>query len=120
MKTIRKNKRNTKKRSKKGGSASANGKRVVFKKSTNPEKKYMAIFYENGKKIKTTHFGAAGMSDYTKHKDPARKQRYMNRHKANEHWSKPMTAGSLSRYILWNKPSLKASIQDYKKRFNYL
>lgn len=120
MKTIRKNKRNTKKRSKKGGSSRANGKRVVFKKSTNPEKKYMAIFYENGKKIKTTHFGAAGMSDYTKHKDPARKQRYMNRHKANEHWSKPMTAGSLSRYILWNKPSLKASIQDYKKRFNYL
>lgn len=120
MKTIRKNKRNTKKRSKKGVSSRANGKRVVFKKSTNPEKKYMAIFYENGKKIKTTHFGAAGMSDYTKHKDPARKQRYMNRHKATEHWSKPMTAGSLSRYILWNKPSLKASIQDYKKRFNYL
>ena len=119
MKTIRKNKRNTKKRSKKGGSSRANGKRVVFKKSTKQEKKYMAVFYENGKKIKTTHFGAAGMSDYTKHKDPARKQRYMNRHKANEHWSKPMTAGSLSRYILWNKPSLKASITDYKKRFNY-
>ncbi len=119
MKTIRKSKKNTKKRSKKGGSSRANGKRVVFKKSTKQEKKYMAVFYENGKKIKTTHFGAAGMSDYTKHKDPARKQRYMNRHKANEHWSKPMTAGSLSRYILWNKPSLKASITDYKKRFNY-
>ena len=117
MKTIRKNKRNTKKRSKKGG---ANGKKVVFKKSTNPEKKYMAIFYENGKKIKTTHFGAAGMSDYTKHKDPARKQRYMNRHRATEDWSKPMSAGALSRFILWNKPSLKASISDYKKRFNYL
>ena len=119
MTTIRKSKKNTKKRSKKGGSSRANGKRVVFKKSTKQEKKYMAVFYENGKKIKTTHFGAAGMSDYTKHKDPARKQRYMNRHKANEHWSKPMTAGSLSRYILWNKPSLKASISDYKKRFNY-
>lgn len=113
MKTIRKN---TKKRSK----GFRNGKRVVFKKSTNSEKKYMAIFYENGKKIKTTHFGAAGMSDYTKHKDPARKQRYMNRHRATEDWSKPMTAGALSRFILWNKPSLKASISDYKKRFNYL
>jgi hypothetical protein len=113
MKTIRKN---TKKRSK----GFRNGKRVVFKKSTNSKKKYMAVFYENGKKIKTTHFGAAGMSDYTKHKDPARKQRYMNRHRANEDWSKPMTAGALSRFILWNKPSLKASISDYKKRFNYL
>ena len=34
----------------------------------------MAVFYENDKKIKTTHFGCAGMSDYTKHKDPARKK----------------------------------------------
>ena len=29
-----------------------------------------------------------------------------------------MTAGSLSRYILWNKPTLKGSISDYRKRFN--
>ena len=43
--------------------------KVVIKKSTNPKKKYMAVFYENNKKVKTTHFGAAGMSDYTKHKD---------------------------------------------------
>jgi len=101
---------------KRGGSIS---KKVTIKKSTNPKKKYMAIFYENGKRIKTTHFGCAGMSDYTKHKDKARKQRYMNRHKATENWQKPMSAGSLSRYILWNKPTLRASISDYKKRFNY-
>ena len=94
------------------------GKKVVIKKSTNQKKKYMAVFYEDGKKIKTTHFGAAGMSDFTKHKDKARKQRYMNRHKANENWQNPMSAGSLSRYILWNKPTLRASITDYKKRFN--
>ena len=93
-------------------------KKVIIKKSTNAKKKYMAIFYEGGKKKKTTHFGAAGMSDFTKHKDEARKQRYMNRHKANENWQNPMSAGSLSRYILWNKPTLRASIADYKKRFN--
>ena len=95
------------------------GKKVVIKKSTNPKKKYMAIFYEDGKKIKTTHFGARGMSDYTKHKDKARKQRYMNRHKVREDWSNPMSAGALSRWILWNKPSLRVSINDYKQRFNY-
>jgi hypothetical protein len=105
-----------KKTIKKGGS---NSKKVTIKKSTNPKKKYMAIFYENNKKIKTTHFGCAGMSDYTKHKDPARKQRYMNRHKSREDWSNPMSAGSLSRYILWNKPTLRASINDFKRRFNY-
>ena len=112
MKTIRRNR-------KKSTRCSGNDKKVIIKKSTNLKKKYMAVFYENGKKIKTTHFGCAGMSDYTKHKDPARKQRYMNRHKATEDWSKPMSAGALSRYILWNKPTLKSSISDYKKRFNY-
>jgi hypothetical protein len=105
MKTIKKTIRNR-------------GKKVVIKKSTNQKKKYMAVFYEDGKKFKTTHFGAAGMSDFTKHKDEARKQRYMNRHKANENWENPMSAGSLSRYILWNKPTLRASITDYKTRFN--
>ena len=107
-------KNKTKKKSKGGGN-----KKVIIKKSTNPKKKYMAVFYENDKKIKTTHFGCAGMSDYTKHKDPARKQRYMNRHKSRENWSDPMSAGSLSRYILWNKPTLRASINDFKNRFNY-
>ena len=94
-------------------------KTVTIKKSTNEKKKYMAIFYEGGKKKKTTHFGAAGQSDFTKHKDEARKQRYMNRHKVNENWQNPMSAGSLSRYILWNKTSLKDSIVDYKRRFHF-
>jgi hypothetical protein len=94
-------------------------KKVVIKKSTNSAKKYMAIFYEDGKKIKTIHFGAAGMSDYTKHKNKSRKKRYMNRHRTRENWNNPMTAGALSRWILWNKPTLKESIQDYKKKFNF-
>jgi len=91
--------------------------KVTIKKSTNPKKKYMAIFYEDNKKTRTIHFGCAGMSDFTKHKDEARKKRYMNRHRVRENWSDPMTAGSLSRWILWNKPSLRLSISDYKRRF---
>ena len=51
--------------------------KVIIKPSTKAEKKYMAIFYENGKKKKTTHFGAAGMSDYTKHKNKPQKQQKM-------------------------------------------
>lgn len=91
---------------------------IQLKKSTNPEKKYMAIFYdEQRKKIKTTHFGSAGMSDYTKHKDDERKNRYLTRHSANETWNDYMTAGSLSRWILWNKHTLSASYNDYIKKF---
>ena len=68
----------------------------------------MAIFYdENNKKIKTTHFGAANMSDYTIHKDNERKERYLNRHKNNESWNDYKSAGCLSRFILWNKENLE-------------
>ena len=80
----------------------------------------MAIFENTSTgRRKTTHFGAAGMSDYTIHKDPGRKQRYLDRHRKNENWNDPTSAGSLSRYILWGLPSLSASITDYKKRFNF-
>jgi len=92
--------------------------RVVIKRSTNAKKKHMAIFYdEDGKKIKTTHFGAAGMSDFTQHRDEARKKRYLARHRVNQNWNDFKSAGSLSRYILWNLPTKTASIQNYKKRF---
>ena len=89
---------------------------VVIKKSDKKGKKFMATFTRAGKK-KTTHFGAEGMSDFTIHKDPERKKRYLARHQKRENWNAPETAGALSRWILWNKPTLKASIDDYKKRF---
>jgi hypothetical protein len=90
--------------------------KVTIKTSTKKDKKLMAIFTGPDFK-KTVHFGAAGYSDYTIHKDPERKQRYLNRHRKNENWSDPMTAGALSARILWNKPTLKASIADYKRIF---
>ena len=92
--------------------------KVDIKKSTNPEKKLMAIFYDGDKKLKTTHFGSAGMSDYTKHNDDERKKRYISRHSnGRENWNDYKSAGSLSRYVLWNKPTLTASINDYKTKF---
>ena len=84
--------------------------------SDKPEKKLKATF-ENDGRTKTTHFGAAGMTDFTKSKDEARKARYLARHSANENWNDPTSAGALSRWVLWNKTSLEASKADYKKRF---
>lgn len=92
--------------------------KVVIKPSTNKKKKYMAIFTDKDGGKTTTHFGASGMSDYTKHNDDARKKRYLDRHRANENWNDYKSAGSLSRWILWNKKTLSASIADYKSRFN--
>ena len=84
-------------------------------KSDKPEKKYY-IITNSGRKI---YFGAAGMSDFTKHKDEARKERYINRHKYNENWGKSGidTAGFWSRWLLWNKKTIKESYDDIKRRF---
>lgn len=91
--------------------------KVVIKKSTRPEKKLMAIFSSDSNRDKTVHFGANGMSDFTIHKDKNRKKLYLARHSVNENWNDPMTAGALSRWILWNKESFKDSVVDFKKRF---
>jgi len=91
---------------------------VEIKRSTNKEKKLMAIFTYPDGKTKTTHFGARGMSDYTKHGDKERMERYLDRHNnGREDWNDPTTAGALSRWVLWNKPSLSASFNDFKKQF---
>lgn len=84
-------------------------------KSPNPLKKYRAIF-DNGKH---TDFGAAGYSDFTHHHDVERRNRYDMRHKRHEDWNNPYTAGALSKWILWNKPTLSASLADFKRRFGF-
>ena len=89
-------------------------------RSTNPEKKMMAVFEVDGRE-RTTHFGQAGAKDYTRHDRlvrDARKASYDARHRPTEDWSDPTSAGALSKYILWNKPTISASIADYKQRFN--
>ena len=67
---------------------------------------------------KNIKFGAFGMSDYTKNKDDERKERYINRHKGmGEDWNDPATKGFWSKNILWNKKTIKASLEDTKKKF---
>jgi hypothetical protein len=90
---------------------------ISIKPSTKSDKKMMASF-ENDGRTKTIHFGSKGMDDFTKTRDEEQKKRYLARHRANENWNKPDTAGALSRWILWNKPTRQASIADFKKRFN--
>jgi len=92
---------------------------VNITNSTRTGKKMMAIFYDEArKKIKTTHFGQAGASDYTIHGDLTRKMNYLARHKEREYWLIFMTPGALSRWVLWNKSNLKESIEDYMNKFS--
>lgn len=93
---------------------------VSITRSDKPGKKMVATF-RNGNLLKHTYFGASGMTDYTKDAPATReerKKRYLARHTARENWSDPTSAGALSRYVLWNKPTVSASIADYKRHFN--
>lgn len=91
----------------------ASPKLIGIYKSDRKGKKYYALFSDGSK----VYFGASGYEDYTIHKDPARKERYIKRHEKNENWNNPVSAGALSRWILWNKPTISESIADYKRRF---
>lgn len=88
--------------------------------STKSDKKLMAVFINmKTEKQKTVHFGSMGYGDFTTTKDKEKKIRYLARHRVRENWDNPITAGALSRWILWNKPTIKASITDYKKKFGF-
>ena len=93
---------------------------IEIMKSNNPDKKYKAVIQQQNGRSKTVHFGAAGMSDYTKHKDNERKQRYLNRHQNNENWNDYTTAGFYATRILWNKPTITESIRDTNSKFKNL
>ena len=91
----------------------------TIRRSHRKEKKWDAVFLTDDGKTKTVPFGQRGYSDFTKHKDMTRRARYLKRHSGmGEHWDDPTTPGALSKWILWNKPTLKASISDFKKRFD--
>ena len=89
---------------------------IIITKSTRKDKKLMAIINNN----KTIHFGASGYADFTTHKDEKRKQNYITRHKKNENWTNPTTAGFYAKNILWNKSTVQASINDTNSKFKNL
>jgi hypothetical protein len=92
--------------------------------STRKFKKWKATFYDKDTdKTKTSHFGDNRFVDFTimsAKKDATAKERkklYQERHEKDLR-NDPMSPGVLSYMLLWNKPTLEASISSYKKLFN--
>ena len=103
-----------------GGSKSGNTKVVVqLGQSFRPGKKFMAQIGST-----TVHFGQKGAYDFTRRGTDAhnitRKKSYIRRHAAHEDWTKNglRSAGFWARWILWNKPSKRASIRDLEAKYN--
>ena len=93
-------------------------------------KKYTAYFMLDNGKEKAVHFGSKGMRDFTLINNPKSKfylktkaerdsvkNAYIRRHQKRENWNNPLSAGSLSKNILWNKTTFSASIRDFKNKF---
>ncbi len=85
--------------------------------STKADKKYMAIFDNDGRR-KTVHFGQKNADDFTLTKNLDQKNRYQTRHRKDLETKDPTRAGYLAWFLLWNKPTLTESIRDYRQRFN--
>ncbi len=95
---------------------------ISFNRSEQPEKKYKVVIERDGRE-KTIHFGASGYKDYTLFSPLEREQRkrnYISRHQSKEDWTASGidTAGFWAKNILWNKPSISASLADTRRRFN--
>lgn len=94
---------------------------VSFGKSSDPDKKYVAVIESDDSK-KTIHFGDSSMNDYTLFPASIREERkeaYLSRHKKNENWNDPTSAGFWSRHILWgDTTSVSKNLAITKKRYN--
>jgi hypothetical protein len=98
---------------------------LSIKPSDKATKKYVATFCMcKGEtkccdtERKKVHFGYKGSKTFLDHGDEKKRLAYVARHKVNENFNDPLSAGSLARWINWNKTTLSASIADFKKRFN--
>lgn len=90
--------------------------RIYYPYPANDKKHKYYIITSIGRRV---YFGSYGASDMTLHKNEERKNRYIHRHKERENWTKSGmdTAGFWSRWLLWNKPTIKSSYEDIKKKF---
>lgn len=86
---------------------------ITIKNSSKSQKRFDAFI---DSKTKIISFGQRGGSTFIDHHDKQKKKNYIKRHCVNEDWTK-INAGSLSRYLLWNKPSLVDSANDFAQRF---
>ena len=82
---------------------------IRLRRSDNSIHKFMAVFPDG----KIVRFGLKGYSDYTKHKDKLRMERYLTRHRARENWGRSgaKTAGFWSRWLLWSEPNFTKALR---------
>lgn len=101
---------------------------MSVKPSTAKGKRYTAVYCKCSKRDEckgtnhmTVQFGQDTATTYIDGASEEKKKSYLARHSKSpgQDWSKPTTAGSLARYLLWGATrSLRENIKSFKKKFN--
>lgn len=87
-----------------------------LKKSKVDNRRYDAVFVNvNNDKEKRVSFGKQGEKDFIALQDKKMREFYDYKNKG-VNLKDLMSRQALEKYILWNKPTLESSINDYKKR----
>ena len=94
--------------------------KLVISNSSKKDKKLMAEFYDDGKKVKTIHFGLRGSTTYLDTGDKKLRDAYRARHQKVYDKSPPISASRLSYEIIWgDSRDLNKNIKDYKKKYGF-
>jgi hypothetical protein len=87
---------------------------IIISPSTNLNKKYKAVI--DGRK--TIHFGHSQYEDFTTHNDSKRRDNYIARTSKQDHSKQNVASPAwMSRFILWEKPTLKGVVESANKKY---
>lgn len=88
--------------------------------SPRKDKKWRMVFFRK-EKPEYRDFGAKHMSDFTLHRDVVRKSMFLTRFRKliEKNRYDPFSPMTLSRWILWNQPTIEDSFKQYKSHFGF-
>ena len=90
---------------------------IKVTRTPNAAKSFKAVFTFPDKRTRTVRFGTESNYVLTD-KTPQDRRAYRARHRVRENWRDPLSAGALSRYILWGESrDWRENLRDFRKRF---
>lgn len=86
-------------------------KTYVLRKSNKKGKRFEIIMGDH-----SHHFGSDVGKTFIDGRSQKEKEAWIARHKNDKNWDNKHSGIFFSRFLLWNKPSLKEAIKDYEKK----
>ena len=87
---------------------------IIISPSTKKTKKYKAVIDNKT----TIHFGDSSYDDFTTHNDSKRRDNYIARTSKQDHSKQNIASPAwMSRFISWEKPTLKGAVASANKKY---